>query len=260
MEKYSDVQVLVAKTAGVGRGQWVLDAGTGPAALLAVRLAEFVGEDGLIIAVDYEREYTTAIGDAITKSGFSERISFLLADLKYIPIQDCSIDAAVSLDTVQNMYGNNVEVEKVVKYYIEESMRIVKSGRKVVVGTRYPIPTNRAQEVYTELRLFESKLEYILWGEQSRYYFEHELVSWFSKSGLLDVKAEIIEHNIPYPRVPWRIRANERISRRLKQVESYDRRVNMEREYRRLLEKLEKHGEEWLPTLLISGTKVSASD
>lgn len=136
-----------------------------------------MGEDGQVVALDYEREYISDIKDAIAKSAFSERISFVLADLRFIPIRGGSIDAAVSLDTLQNMYGNDLDVEKVVKDYIEESMRIVKSGRKVVVGTRYPIPRNKAQEVYIELRLFEFGLEYVLWGEQARYYFEHELVS-----------------------------------------------------------------------------------
>ena len=257
MEKYSDLQVLVAKKADVGRGQRVLDAGTGPGGLLAIRLAEFVGEDGLVVALDYEREYISDIKDAIAKSAFSERISFLLADLRCIPIRSCSIDAAVSLDAVQNMYGNDLDVEKVVKDYIEESMRIVKSGRKVVVGTRYPVPRNKAQEVYIELRLFESKLEYVLWAEQARYYFEHELVSWFEKAGLQEIQAEIIEHNIPYPRDPWRIRANDRIKSRLKQVKPHARRVRLEEKYRELLRKLNQYGEEWLPTLLLAGTKAS---
>lgn len=255
MVRYKDLQILVAKKAGLGKGQWVLDAGTGPSAFLAICLAELVGKDGLVIAVDYERSYIPAIKDAIAKSGFSERIAFLLADLRYIPLRDCSIDAAVSLDTLQNVYGNGLDGEKIVKNYIEESVRIVKLGRKVVVGTRYPVPRNKAQEVYMEFRLFGSKLEYVLWGEQSRYYFEHELVSWFKKAGLQGIEAEIIEHNIPYPR-DIRINGNEKISTRLKQVKPYAMRAKLKEEFHQLLEKLEKYGEEWLPTLSVWGTKV----
>mgnify|MGYP001116239667 CR=1 FL=1 len=216
MVSYKDLQILVAKKANVDKGQWVLDAGTGPSAFLAICLAELVGKDGLVIAVDYERSYIPAIKDAIAKSGFSERIAFLLADLRHIPLRDCSIDAAVSLDTLQNMYGNGLNVEKVVKDYIEESVRIVKPGRKVVVGTRYPVPRNKAQEVYVEFRLFDSKLEYSLWGEQSRYYFEHELISWFKKAGLQDVESKVIEYNIPYPRDE---RYGDKVNSQLKQVE-----------------------------------------
>jgi len=253
VEKYRDLQILVAKKAGVNRGHWVLDAGTGPSALLAICLAEFVGENGLVIAVDYERSYISAIKDAITRSGFSETTSFLLSDLRYIPIRDCSIDAAVSFDTVQNIQGNNLDVEKAIIDYIKESMRILKP-RRIVVGTRYPVPRNKAQEVYIELRLFESKIEYVLWGLQSRYYFEYELISWFEKVGLKDIEPEIIEHGIPYPR-DARIHANDRIDSRLKQVELYDKRVKLEEEFRKLLENLERYGEEWLPTLLMVGTK-----
>jgi len=57
VKRYSDIQILVAKKAGIDREQCVLDAGTGPDALLAVRLAEIVGSSGLVIAVDYERTY-----------------------------------------------------------------------------------------------------------------------------------------------------------------------------------------------------------
>ncbi len=254
MERYRDLQILVAKKACVNKGQRVLDAGTGPDALLAVLLAEFVGEDGLVIAVDYERSYVSAIKEAITRSGFPERISFVLADLRHIPIRGCSIDAAVSLDMVQNMYGNGLNAERVVKDYIEESMRIVKPGRKVVVGTRHPVPRNKAQEVYMELRLFESKLEHVLWGEHARHYFEYELFSWFKKAGSQNVETEIIEHGIPYPRDVC-IHANERIRSRLRQVEPHARRTKLEKEFHELSEKLEKYGEEWPPTLLITGAK-----
>jgi len=254
VKTYNDIQVLVANKVGMGRGKCVLDAGTGPSALLAIRLAALVGADGQVIAVDYEKEYVSLIKNAIARSGLSERITFLLGDLRYIPIRDSSIDAAVSLDTVQNMYGNNIEVEKVVKDYIKESARIVKSGGKVAVATRHPVPRNKAQEVYLELRLFGGKLEYTLWGEQARYYFENELVSWFVKAGLKNTEAEVIEHNIPYPD-EVRARSNVRIGSRLKQVKSRARRANLEKEFHELLKNLEEHGEEWLPTLLVVGTR-----
>ncbi len=222
--------------------------------MLAINLARLVGKDGLVIAVDYGKGYISNIKDAISKSGFSERISFILSDLRHIPLKDHSIDAAVSLDTIQNMYGNTLNVEDVVKGYIGESTRVVKAGGKVVVGTRNPIPRNKTQEVYLELRNFEMKLEYVLWGEQSRYYFEHELMSWFKKAGAHEVEVEIREHNIPYPS-DARIYANSRINDRLKQVEPNYMRVKLEEEFQRLLEKLEMYGEEWLPTLLLSWKK-----
>lgn len=229
--RYYDIQLLVANMAGISKGQWVLDAGTGPAAFLAERLAEIVGEKGLVVAVDYEKEYVSKIKEAITGSGFSDMISFVLADLRYVPIRDCSIDAAVSLDMVQNMYGNSVDIEEVVKEYIRESMRIVKLGRRVVVGTRHPVPRNRAQEVYFDLFLFEAKLEYMLWEQQSRCYFEHELTSWLRKAGLEDIESEIVEHNIPYPR-KYRIGGIERDNNRLKQIEPYAKRIQLEEKFK----------------------------
>lgn len=186
----------------------------------------------------------------------SDIISFVLADLRYTPIRDCCLDAAVSLDTVQNIQGNGLYVEKIIKDYIKESTRIVKPARKVVLGTRYPVPRNKAQGVFMEFRLFKSKLEYVLWETQSRYHFEYELISWFKKSGLRKIEAEIIEHNIPYP-TDVRIHANNRINSRLKQIEPYATRVKLEDEFHKLLETLDKYGEEWLPTLIIDGTKVT---
>jgi len=254
MKTYRDLQILVAREANVGKGLSVLDAGTGPSAYFAVRLAETVGNRGLVIAIDYEREYASRIKEAVANSGFSETISFILADLRYIPIRDCALDATVSLQAVENMYGNAVDVEEVVKEYVRESARIVKSGRKVVVGTSYPIPRNKSQQIFIELRLFEGKIEYFLWGEQSRYFFEHELVSWFEKAGLENVEAKIIDHSIPYPR-DVRNRGNERITRRLKQVKSKPRRAKLQKDFHELLRSLQEHGEEWAPTLLVSGTK-----
>jgi len=251
---YYDIQIQVAKKASIGKGHIVLDAGTGPAASLAISLAGLIGTDGLVIAVDHEKGYVPKIRDAISKSEFPERISFLMSDLRHIPIRDHSIDAAVSLDTIQNMYGNTLVVEDVVKGYVGESMRVVKAGGKVVVGTRHPIPKNKAQEVYFELCIFESMLEYILWGEQSRYYYKHELMSWFKKAGAQEVEAEIMEHNIPYPS-DARIHANDRIKGRLEQVEPHSMRMKLEEEFHKLLEKLETYGEEWMPTLLLCWTK-----
>ncbi len=256
VKRYSDIQILVAKKAVIDREQWVLDGGTGPDAFLAIRLAEIVGRSGLVIAVDYERTYVSKIKDAIARSKLSDIISFVLADLRYTLIRDCCLDAAVSLDMVQNMYGNDFDVEEVVKDYIKESTRIVKSGRKVVVGTRQPVPRNKAQEVYMEFRLFDSKLEYTLWKEQCKYYFEHELISWFEKAGLQDVETEIIEHNIAYPR-EYRIGGIDRTNTRLKLLKS-DNIAKLEEKFQVLLKKLDEYGEEWLPTLIIAGTKVTA--
>ena len=253
MKTYRDLQILVAKQANVGKGLSVLDAGTGPSAYFAVRLAEIVGNRGLVVAVDYEGECASRIKEAIADSGFSETISFILADVRCIPIRDCSLDAAVSLHAVENMYGNALDVEEVVKEYIGESARIVKSGGKVVVGTGYPVPRSRSQQTFIELRLFEGKIEYYLWGEQSRYFFEHELVSWFDKAGLENVEAKIIDHSIPYPK-DVRKHGNERITRRLKQIKPKPRKAKLQTEFQQLLKNLQEHGEEWAPTLLVSGT------
>ena len=254
MKTYGNLQILVAKEANVSEGLSVLDAGTGPSAYFAVRLAEMVGNLGLVVAIDYEGEYVSRIKEAIANSGFSETISYILADVRCIPIRDCSMDAAVSLHAVENMYGNAVDVEEAVKEYIAESARIVKSGGRVVVGTGYPVPRNKSQQTFIELRLFEGKIEYFLWGEQSRYFFEHELVSWSKKAGLENVEAKIIDHSIPYPG-DVRKHGNERITRRLKQVKPEPRKAKLQKEFQRLLRNLEEHGEEWAPTLLVLGTK-----
>jgi len=113
------------------------------------------------------REYASRIKEAIADSGFSETISFILADLRCIPIRDCALDAAVSLHAVENMYGNAHDVERVVREYIRESARIVRSGGRVVVGTGYPVPRSKSQRTFIELRLFESKIEYFLWGSRA---------------------------------------------------------------------------------------------
>ena len=236
------------------KGLSVLDAGTGPSAYFAVRLAGIVGNRGLVVAIDYEREYASRIKEAIANSGFSETISFILANVRCIPIRSCSMDAAVSLHAVENMYGNALGVEEVVKEYVRESARIVRPGGRVVVGTGYPVPRNRSQQTFIELRLFEGKIEYFLWGEQSRYFFEHELVFWFEKAGLENVVAKIIDHSIPYP-TDVRKHGNERITRRLKQVKPKPRRAKLQTEFHELLRNLEEHGEEWAPTLLVSATK-----
>lgn len=119
-------------------------------------------------------------------------------------------------------------------------------------GTGYPVPRSKCQRTFIELRLFESKVEYFLWGKQSRYFLEHELVSWSEKAGLENVEAKIIDRSIPYPRDVGK-HGNERITRRLKQVKP--RRAKLQTEFQQLLTNLQEHGEEWAPTLLVSGTK-----
>jgi len=48
-----------------------------------------------------------------------------------------------------------------------------------------------------------------------------------------------------------------RIESRLRQVKLQARRVRLEEKYHELVRKLDEYGEEWLPTLLIAGTKAS---
>lgn len=72
MKTYRDLQILVAKGASVDKGLFLLDAGTGPSAYFAVRLAEIVGNRGLVVAIDYEREYVSRIKEAIANSGFCD--------------------------------------------------------------------------------------------------------------------------------------------------------------------------------------------
>jgi len=258
VKTYADVQILTAKKAQIRNGDRVLDCGTGPAASLALRLAKLVGEKGKVVAIDCEREYIPKIKDAIAKSSLSNRVSFLVADLRYTPIRDSSMDASLSLDTVQNMHGNGGNPEDTVKAYIKESARAIKSGGKLVVGTRFPVPRNVAQRAYMEYRLFSRKLEYALWKEISRYYFEHELISWFNEARLRDTEVDIIEHKILFPR-DFLSRRRERVGPSLDKVAARSTREELRKEFHKLLKTTEKYGEEWLPTLLISATKTGRS-
>jgi len=68
------------------------------------------------------------------------------------------------------------------------------------------------------------------------------------------MEAKIIDHSILYPR-DVRNRGNEGITARLKQVKPKPRRAKLQKEFHEPLKNLQEHGEEWAPTLLVSGTK-----
>lgn len=251
---YGELQALIADKVGIGKGQTILDAGTGPGASLAIRLADIVGKNGMVVAVDYSRSYVGAIKKAIIKSGFKSRISFLLSDLRYMPLKDGSLDAVVSFDAVQDMHDVETEAQSVTRSFLMESARVVKLGRRVVVGTRYPVPRNSAQEAYLKLRLFERELEYMLWRERARYYLDSELALLFQEAGLQQIRTEVIEHSIPYPN-DWQKYNISRIRNRLTKVQPHTEKARLKKEFHSLLKEIEKYGEEFPPTLIVVGAR-----
>ena len=111
-----EMEPLIAP-AGIESGQAVLDFGCGPG-WLAIELARRVGPKGQIDAVDLNQEFLARAAQHATEEGVGDRIRFQRIEGDRIPLDDHSVDRAVTknvLEYVTDLNATLVELRRVLR-------------------------------------------------------------------------------------------------------------------------------------------------
>ncbi|HSL43469.1 MAG TPA: class I SAM-dependent methyltransferase [Anaerolineales bacterium] len=107
------------------RGSHGLDAGCG-IGLQALLLAEAIGPDGKVYALDLMPELLSYGKELVSKAGFGDRITFHAGDVNCLPFESNSFDWAWSADCIGYPAGDLMPS-------LQELMRVVKPGGSVIL-------------------------------------------------------------------------------------------------------------------------------
>ncbi len=102
---------------GVGAGMTVLDLGCGTG-VFTVEMANRVGANGLVHAVDIQRELLVAADKRLAGAGLSERVHLHWCGAYDLPLADDSVDVAVLIATlpqIPDRFRALAEVRRVLK-------------------------------------------------------------------------------------------------------------------------------------------------
>jgi len=111
-----EMEPLIA-AAGIESGQSVLDFGCGPG-WLAIELARRVGPQGRIHAVDLNEEFLSCAARHAIEEGLADRIAFRRIENDRIPLDDRSVDRAVTknvLEYVTDLDATLVDLRRVLR-------------------------------------------------------------------------------------------------------------------------------------------------
>ncbi len=100
MFQWRDGQEVLIAPAEIGNGNIVMDYGCGPGAL-SIEIANRVGDNGKVIAVDINEQFLQKTGDFAAEKGFSDRVDTMLLTGNEIPVPDQSVDRIVSKNVLE---------------------------------------------------------------------------------------------------------------------------------------------------------------
>jgi len=172
-------------------GSHGLDVGCG-IGLPALLLAEGVGSEGHITAVDILPEHLVFGENLVEEAGFSERITFREGDMRHLPFAEDTFDWVWSADCVGYPAGDAISS-------LEELVRVVKPGGSVIIlawSSQQVLPGYP----FLEARLNATCSAYLpfLKGISPELHFIRAL-HWFREVGLEDVQAQTFVGEVQSP-------------------------------------------------------------
>jgi demethylmenaquinone methyltransferase/2-methoxy-6-polyprenyl-1,4-benzoquinol methylase len=168
-----------------------LDAGCGIGSN-ALRLAEAVGPQGHVAALDISTEFLACAKEAADKSGLSTRISLHEGDVSRLQFDDQSFDWVWSSDCVGYPFGQR-------RSALDEFVRVARPGGTIAilgwtfqqVLPGYPMLEARLNANYARIASHVDE-------KKPEMHFMHSL-GWFEEKGLSDLAVQNFAGNIQAP-------------------------------------------------------------
>ena len=110
-------------------GEFILDLGSGPG-FLACEIAEEVGENGRVFAVDISSEMNSISGTRAAAAGLSDRIEISEGDARALTFPDAAFDAAVSTQVIEYLADPDAAL-------VELARVLRPGGRLVLIDTDF---------------------------------------------------------------------------------------------------------------------------
>jgi ubiquinone/menaquinone biosynthesis C-methylase UbiE len=135
------------KMAGIKNGLRVLDMGTGHG-LFAECIAQKVGENGLVIAMDVSSEHVKEASALFKKEQLSDVVHVVKADLRWIPVPSSILDAVMSYN-----FLCSINAPSGLSRVFSEAKRILKDEGRIIEIDYFSKPKDEHESLY--LRRFD---------------------------------------------------------------------------------------------------------
>jgi len=112
--------------AGVGKGDVVLDVGTGRGELLAIAIERGASR---AIGVEYADAAIPLARQTLDRHSIRERAEVVLGDARRLPLPDASVDVVAMLDVVEHLTPNELALA------VREAHRVLRRGGRIVIHT-----------------------------------------------------------------------------------------------------------------------------
>ncbi len=183
-QKLQFMKMNLAHLAGIRRGMQVLDVGCGQGTFTSC-VAELVGDNGKVVAVDITDEYLEEMSENLNKQGIRNRVKFVKADAAELPAGVTSgFDVAVSYRLIEEL----THPEKSAKILSEMAKAVRHNGTVSLI------------ELSTETANIAEENLIRLHRDIGRDYFPDpkEILQQMKNAGLRRVHARTVETDIWY--------------------------------------------------------------
>jgi ubiquinone/menaquinone biosynthesis C-methylase UbiE len=181
-EAIFELKLRIAQKIGVQAGMTVVDMGCGQGGFTAA-LANSVGENGKVLAVDVSDEYLAEFNERLSRYGVKDVVTFVQKDAANIKdvISDGIADIVASYRLLEELKqpSNMANI-------VREMARIVKREGKVAVTELSTNTRNEVEETY--IRLHKESGDSL--------FKPSEIVKAMKQAKLVDIRIEEVETNI----------------------------------------------------------------
>ncbi|SFG78148.1 demethylmenaquinone methyltransferase / 2-methoxy-6-polyprenyl-1,4-benzoquinol methylase [Desulfotomaculum arcticum] len=168
-----------------------LDAGCGTG-FYTLMLAEAAGVRGYVTGLDIEEKFLAKGPSLASKSGLTERVSFIKGDISNLPFEENLFDWAFSMDLV-----GYLKIDPVL--LLKELARTVKPGGIIYILNwssqmllpGYPVLEARLNATSLGIAPFDAKMKPELHSMRA--------LEWFKQAGLSETRAQTFVNNINPP-------------------------------------------------------------
>lgn len=224
------------KMAGTKNGSRVLDMGTGHG-LFAKCIAQKVGENGLVIAMDVSSDHVKEARALFKKEQLSDVALVVKADLRWIPIRSGILDAVMSYN-----FLCSINVPSGLSRVFSEAKRILKEEGRIIATDYFSKPKDEHESLY--LRRFDVyKKVYASTGNSLHltFFTAREIKSLLEGLGFA-TNIEAIERDIRMPRTVLKKEIRDSVLKINQESVNKEMKAELLNELRELYEEAKEYG------------------